>query len=128
MKNGENKMSNPNPNKENLRKFTDMTPEEHRELSKKGAIASAESKRARKSMKEMLDVLLQNERVDDKTGNKKQTQEWILIAQINKALKGDSRAFQNIRDTVGEKPVDVVQFSPTEDNIKDIQSMIDDGK
>ena len=128
MKNGENKMSNPNPNKENLRKFTDMTPEEHRELSKKGAIASAESKRARKSMKEMLDVLLQNERVDDKTGNKKQTQEWILIAQINKALKGDSRAFQNIRDTVGEKPVDVVQFSPTEHNIKDIQSMIDDGK
>ena len=121
-------MSNPNPNQENLRKFTDMTPEEHRELSKKGNKASTESKRARKSMKEMLDILLQNERTDDKTGNKKQTQEWILIAQINKALKGDSRAFQNIRDTVGEKPVDVVQFSPTEDNIKDIQSMIDDGK
>lgn len=121
-------MSNPNPNQENLRNFKDMTPEERREYGKKGAIACNEKKRARKSMKEMLDVLLQNERVDDKTGNKKQTQEWILIAQINKALKGDSRAFQNIRDTVGEKPVDVVQFSPTEDNIKDIQDMIDDGK
>lgn len=119
-------MSNPHPNQENLRKFTDMTPEEHRELSKKGAIASAESKRARKSMKEMLDILLQNERTDDKTGNKKQTQEWILIAQINKALKGDSRAFQNIRDTVGEKPVDKVQFTPTNESLKEVEDLLNE--
>ena len=76
----------------------------------------------------MLDILLQNERTDEKTGNKKQTQEWILIAQINKALKGDSRAFQNIRDTIGEKPVDVVQFKPTEESIKEVEKLINDGK
>lgn len=121
-------MTNPNPNQENLRNFTNMTPEERREIAKKGAIACNEKKRARKSMREMLDILLQNERTDEKTGNKKQTQEWILIAQINKALKGDSRAFQNIRDTIGEKPVDVVQFKPTEESIKEVEKLINDGK
>ena len=121
-------MSNPHPNQENLRKFTDMTPEEHRELSKKGNKASTESKRARKTMKEMLDYLLKKEKTSKETGETKQTQEWILIAQINKALKGDNRAFQNIRDTIGEKPVEKVEFKPTEESIKEVEKLIEDGK
>lgn len=119
-------MSNPHPNQENLRKFTDMTPEEHRELSKKGNKASTESKRARKSMKEMLDYLLKKEKTNKDTGEVKETQEWILIAQINKALKGDNRAFQNIRDTVGEKPADKVIFTPTSESLKEVEDLLND--
>lgn len=120
-------MSNPNPNQENLRKFTDMTPEEHRELSKKGAIASAESKRTRKTMKEMLDILL-SKNIKTAGGENTNALEVMMTKLVQEAMNGSIKAITIIRDTIGEKPVDVVQFSPTEDNIKDIQSMIDDGK
>lgn len=120
-------MSNPNPNQENLRKFTDMTPEEHRELSKKGAIASTESKRARKSMREMLDLLLQED-IQLKDGGKMNAQLAILKSAITNAVKGKIQALQFIRDTIGEKPVDVVQFKPTDKSIEEIDSLVNDGK
>lgn len=120
-------MSNPNPDQSGMINFKDMTPERRREIAKKGAEACNEKKKARKSMKEMLDYLLQKD-IQTKDGQTMQTQEAILVSTIRKAISGNMNAVSFIRDTIGEKPVDVVQFSPTEDNIKDIQSMIDDGK
>ena len=35
-------------------------------------------------------------------------QEAILIAQVQKAMKGDTRAAEYVRDTIGQKPVDSV--------------------
>ena len=35
----------------------------------------------------------------------------MLIAQIQKALKGDAQAFEMIRDLIGEKPVDKKEVS-----------------
>lgn len=117
-------MSNPNPNQENLRKFTDMTPEEHRELSKKGAIASIESKRARKTMKEMLDILLSK---DIKTvgGENTNALEVMMTKLVQEAMNGSIKAITIIRDTIGEKPVEMIQFNPTQDDINNIQDLVD---
>ena len=35
----------------------------------------------------------------------------MLIAQIQKALKGDAQAFEMIRDLIGEKPIDKKEVS-----------------
>ena len=69
---------------------------EAREKGKKGGLKSGEVRRERKLLKEELLLLLS-------TGK---TQEKISVALIKKALKGDIRAFEIIRDTIGEKPTD----------------------
>lgn len=85
-------------NEKNLIPFNELTEEKQRELARKGGIASGEARRARKTFREELITLLEN-------GN---TQEKISVALIQQALEGNTKAFEVIRDTVGEKPVDKV--------------------
>ena len=73
------------------------------ELSK-GGTNSAFSRRNRKRLREELEMLLE---IGD-------TQRSVAVALINKALKGDVRAFEVIRDTIGEKPVDKVVTTEAE--------------
>lgn len=49
-------------------------------------------------------------------GEEKTVQEGILASLIMKALSGDVRAFEVIRDTIGEKPVDKVAQTDGEGN------------
>lgn len=81
------------PNSENLKK---LSSEEARKNGKKGGIKSVEVRRARKTLKEELLLLLAN-------GD---TQERLSLALIEKAFKGDTKAFEVIRDTIGEKQAD----------------------
>ena len=80
-------------NSENLKK---LSSEEARKNGKKGGIKSVEVRRARKTLKEELLLLLSN-------GD---TQERLSLALIEKAFKGDTKAFEVIRDTIGEKQAD----------------------
>lgn len=85
-------------NEENLRPFNELTEEEQRELARKGGIASGKARAARKTLKEELLLLLSN-------GD---TQQKVSLALIQQALQGNTKAFEVIRDTVGEKPKDVI--------------------
>ncbi len=80
--------------------------EEAAENGRKGGIASGESKRRRKTLKEELLLMLENEDV----------QRSVAAALINEATEGNNagsvaRAFETIRDTIGEKPVDKVMIA-----------------
>ncbi len=45
-------------------------------------------------------------------GHKKMTMnEVVALAQIVNGIKGDNRAFENVRDTIGEKPADKAEHS-----------------
>ena len=81
--------------------FDIIPPEEARAIQKKGAIASAEARRKRKKLKEELELLLE---IVDKKGVTNQTK--ISLALIKEAKNGNVKAFETIRDTVGEKPID----------------------
>ena len=72
-----------------------------REEAKKGGKKSAEARRARKTLKETLLMMLEE-------GD---TQNNITLALLDKALKGDTKAYEVIRDTVGEKPTDKIEQS-----------------
>ena len=90
--------------KKDLIRTCDMTPEELREFSRKGGIKSGETKRRRKTLKEQLLLLLEN-------GN---IQEEIVLSLISKAQLGDIKAFEVVRDTIGEKPKEeVIQIETT---------------
>ena len=83
-------------NNQNLIPMTERTKNEQREITKKGGIASGKARREKKQLKEELLFLLNT----DNTASK------ISVALINEAIKGNVRAFEVIRDTIGEKPTD----------------------
>lgn len=71
------------------------TSEEAREYGRKGGIASGKARAIRKTFKETI-----NGELDDKTMSA------LIKAMINQAKKGNTKAFEILRDTVGEKPID----------------------
>lgn len=76
-----------------------LSKEESKRRSSNGGKKSVEVRRARKTLKEELLLLL----------SKGDTQEKISLSILEKALGGDVRAFEVIRDTIGEKPIDKVE-------------------
>jgi len=74
------------------------TSEEASEAGKKGGKKSAEVRRARKTLREELLILLSAK--DD--GSSESVQTSMSSALIKSALEGNVRAFEVIRDTIGE--------------------------
>lgn len=106
-------------NDENIinHKFNDMTAERQREIASMGGKASQEARRRRKTMREELEIMLEKI-IKDKAGNDTTIQNAITGALLMKANKGDVRAYEVIRDTIGEKPVEkqeiVAKITPTQ--------------
>jgi hypothetical protein len=88
-------------NEQNLIPTTKRTKSEAREIGKKGGKASGKARRDKRTFREALELALS-------IGNVKSD---IVGAQIEKALKGDTKAFEVIRDTVGEKPKDKIDMN-----------------
>lgn len=104
--------------KENLRPVS--SKEEARERGRKGGLASGDARRKRKTLKEELLLMLSD-------GN---IQEKISLALINEAINGNNagsvtKAFEVIRDTIGERPVEKVQATQTIVGVEALQAMSD---
>ena len=95
-------------NNENLRT---PTSKQAREYGRKGGIASAKKRAERKTMQEMLKYLLEMD-ITNQKGETKNTLEVIMTAQIREAAKGNTKAAQFIRDTIGEQPA--IEFNMPE--------------
>lgn len=109
-------------NEENLK--PPRTKSEARTRGRNGGIASGKARREKKLFKETLEALLtmpmnpgKDVSVEDIKnfaeikGKNISVQEAIIIAQVQKAMKGDTRAAEYLRDTIGQKPSDVVEVS-----------------
>lgn len=101
---------------ENLKPVTKRTKNEAREISKKGGIKSGESRRERKKLKEELLLLL-----SENNNNRK-----MSLAILKKALKGNIKAFEIIRDTIGEKPKEQIENTNIEMSYEDYIKKIED--
>lgn len=86
-------------NPENLKSNSERTPSERKKLASKAGRASGESRRRRKTFRELLEVALT---MPSDMGNT--NAEQIVLGLIVAAQSGDTKAFVAIRDTVGEKP------------------------
>lgn len=84
--------------------------EEQREISRRAGIKSAQTRAQRKTMRqELLDLLQVSAK--DANGKEHSAQEAITVAIIRKAKDGDVRAYETIRDTLGEKFAEKVEMS-----------------
>lgn len=94
-------------NEQNLKKIRkgDLSKEELKKRQRNGGLKSVEVRAERKKLRELLEIALMM--TDEETGEKNNT--VITAALINKAKSGDTKAYEVIRDTIGEKPVDKVQ-------------------
>ena len=108
-------------NTENLVSLADRTTEEQRAIASAGGKASGEARRKRKTLKEELLLML----------SEGETQKSVTIALIEKAMSGDTKAFEVIRDTIGEKPADKVETKQTvldmsKFSTEELKAMLDD--
>ena len=102
-------------NAENLVSLADRTTEEQRAIASAGGKASGEARRKRKTLKEELLLML----------SEGETQQSVTLALIEKAMSGDTKAFEVIRDTIGEKPVDKVMIADVEPSvIAEVEKMV----
>lgn len=116
-------------NVKNLLKPDDLTPGQRRENARKAGKASAEAKKRRKAMRESLEVLLnlgmsEGEITDPETvkcwnelqGKNITVQDVVLVKQIMKAIKGDTKAAEFVRDTSGNRPTNEQRMDVAVDN------------
>ena len=97
---------------DNLIPFNKRDPEDVAEITAAGGRASVEARREKRRLKDELMIILES-------GD---TRERLCTALVDRAMKGDARAFQLIRDTIGEKPVDQTEFitaSPLEGTLEE---------
>lgn len=100
------------------------TGEKQAAIAKKGGIASGEAKRRKKLLKECLDELLEKDYMDKK-GNKASGAEALASTLFKKALAGDLKAFELVRDTAGQKPVERVMLAEVDQKtINEVEAMV----
>lgn len=87
-----------------------LSNEEAKKRGSKGGKKSVEVRRAKKTMKEMLDYLLEKEITNTK-GEKASTLEAISVSLIKQAMSGNTKAFEVIRDTIGQKITEKLDIS-----------------
>lgn len=88
-------------NTKNLKSIADRTESERREIARKGGKASGKKRRERKEFKEALKTALEIVYKDNKT-----IQDIGIEALLEKFMQGDLKAFELVRNTIGEAPTD----------------------
>lgn len=75
---------------------------------KKGGIASGEARRRKRDLRLALEMLLEKD-FTDKNGKTLSGTEAITTKLFEQAMKGNVKAFETIRSTVGQDPVQKVE-------------------
>lgn len=88
-----------------------LIPQAHKitvEEASKGGKASAESRRRKKLMREAFEELLERD-YEGQDGTTLDGTSALAVKVFKQALNGDLKAFEIIRDTTGQKPVERVE-------------------
>lgn len=97
------------------------------EEAKKGGKASAEARRRKRDLRLALEMLLEKN-FTDKSGNQITGTEAITVKLFEQAMKGNVKAFETIRATVGQDPVQKVEVAKIEkeQSLQELQELFDE--
>ena len=117
-------------NDSNLVSLATRSQQERTEIARKGQEASTKAKKEKKLIKDSIELLLGLPIKSNKTKeqlrelgideSEMNNQTAMVIAIYQKAIKGDVNAFNTLRDTVGQKPIDRVETSEVPKIVDDI--------
>ena len=96
--------------------FDSRTTEEQREIARQGGKASVEARRRKKDLRLALEMLLEKD-FKDKNGNTISGTEAVTAKLFEKAMKGDVRAFETIRDSVGQKIPERIMIAEVDQSV-----------
>lgn len=108
--------------KEDLIPMNERTKEEQKKIARKGGINSGKARRKKKAMKDIIATLGKEDAPPQviakliqlgmlEQGEICSMDEALILAQYGKALTGNTRAAQFVRDTAGQKPKDEIEIS-----------------
>ena len=104
-----------------------LIPQAHKitvEEASKGGKASVEARRAKKDLRKALEILLEKD-YKDKNGNTVSGTEALTAKLFEQALKGNVKAFETIRATVGQDPVQKIAVSEvSREVIDEVEKMV----
>lgn len=98
------------------------------EEAKKGGIASGKARAEKRDLRKALEMLLEQSYTDKKGVTRTGTQA-ITERLFQEVMKGNVKAFEVLRDTVGQKPVEKVMVAEVEQSVIDEveRAVLDDG-
>ena len=110
------------PNEENLIPLNKRSQRERKEIAKMGAEASNKKQAEKKLLKDTIEMLLSNKPTNEmitdcaeKFGfNPKDLQDVITGGLIARAMTGDPKAYEVLRDTMGQRPIEKMETTITE--------------
>ena len=127
-------------NEQNLIPMNKRTESEQREIAKKGGKASGRSRRDKREQRDViLDIMSMplEEGCMDKIqalaqakGSNISVNAAIVIEQVKKALEGDTKAAEYLRDTAGWKPTESVKVESVnvDEAVKNVQAYMEGKK
>lgn len=116
-------------NEKNLEKGIKINSEEMaRKYQKKSVEARNKNTAERKDLRKAIEILLEKTVSKDKEGNEISGAQAMALKQFEKALKGDTRAFEVIRDTSGQKPVEKVEVGKIDrqESLNELKELFDE--
>ena len=119
-------------NEQNLVSLADRTTEEKRMIAQKGGKASGKARRNKKMLRDCIDYLLEREdkAVQHEDGTPMSGAEQLSYNLFVKALSESdtakaAKAFEVLRDTAGQKPVDKVMIADVDASvISEVETMV----
>ena len=88
------------------------------EEQKKGGIASGKARAEKRDLRKALEMLLE-QTYTDKKGNTRTGAQAITERLFAEVMKGNVKAFEVLRDTVGQKPIEKVMLAEVDQNVID---------
>lgn len=108
--------------------FDSRTTEEQREVARQGGIASGEARRRKRDLRQALEMLLDKE-YQQRNGDMITGTEAISAKLFEQAMKGNIKAFETIRATVGQDPVQKVMVAEVDQSVIDeVERMVTNGE
>lgn len=98
-----------------------LIPQAHKltvDEASKGGKASGRARAEKRDLRRALEALLEKD-WEDKNGNKLSGTQAVATKLFEQAMKGNIRAFETLRDTVGQKPIEKVMVAEVEPEVID---------
>lgn len=125
-------------NEQNLKPYKkgELSSEEAKKRGRKGGLASVEARREKKSLRSTIETLLEYRPTEKEleymrdhgidVDDDATYRTAVAFAIINKAVKGNTRAFEMLRDTIGEKPTEKVEVTkPTSETVAEMEEFFE---
>lgn len=103
-------------NEQNLKPQNTRTKAEQREIARQGGIASGKARREQKLIRD---------RILERMGET----DWdTMIDNLIERASNDTKSFEVLRDTIGQKPVEKVSMSATEEAKDELRELLEQRK